>query len=144
MKTPEQLKAAHAVYNKRWRDKHPDVVKARNKKLNADRSPEKHRANQRAYRARNPRLMKSIDLKKKYGITLDEYEGRLAAQQGCCAVCKSPPGKKALAVDHCHDTGIIRGILCHGCNTALGLLREDEKIVAALGRYLQQFNWLKA
>lgn len=59
-------------------------------------------------------------LKIQYGITLEEYEAMLTAQQGVCALCGAPPpDDRGLAVDHCHDTKRIRGLLCGPCNTAL-------------------------
>src|SRR5216683_6936514 len=49
---------------------------------------------------------------KKYGLTLAEYDTLFAAQEGLCAICRRPPGKKSLAVDHEHGTGRVRGLLC--------------------------------
>jgi hypothetical protein len=84
-------------------------------------------------RKRNPDKYKDKDLKKKYGIGLKEYKGMLFKQDGVCCICKlkesalNPRTKKArdLAVDHCHDTGKVRGLLCAQCNTGLGLLKDD-------------------
>lgn len=60
----------------------------------------------------------------RWGVT--DYEERLAAQGGVCAICKGESGaKRNLAVDHDHDTGLVRGLLCGKCNTALGQLDED-------------------
>jgi len=72
-----------------------------------------------------------------YGITLDEYEERLAAQGGVCARCGQEPGQLRLAVDHCHVTGAVRGLLCGSCNTYLGRLEANvDRLVDDL-RYLQ-------
>lgn len=54
-----------------------------------------------------------------YGITLDEYERLFIEQNGLCAICKAEPIKYKLAVDHDHDTGAVRGLLCPPCNRAL-------------------------
>lgn len=65
------------------------------------------------------------------------------AQGGVCAICHKPEtatrrGKlKALAVDHCHDTGLVRGLLCVECNTGIGKLREDTAILRSAIRYLE-------
>lgn len=64
-------------------------------------------------------------LKRQYGLTIEEYEQMLERQDGLCAICKNPPGVKGLFVDHDHDTGEIRELLCQHCNFALGLLDED-------------------
>lgn len=83
---------------------------------------------------------------KKFGLSPEGYLAMLEKQQGLCAVCGKPEtaksrsagrATKALAVDHDHETGKIRGLLCQRCNTALGLLREDEGIVQSLLAYLR-------
>lgn len=53
------------------------------------------------------------------GITIDEYDARLAKQGGGCAVCGRPPKTRRLHVDHDHATGAIRGLLCYRCNRAI-------------------------
>jgi hypothetical protein len=71
-----------------------------------------------------------------YRLTEDEYAIILAHQRGACAGCGRPPGPIRLAVDHCHKTGRIRGLLCWLCNRALGILRDNAKAAANLGEYL--------
>lgn len=75
-----------------------------------------------------------------YGISQEQFEARLIAQDGKCAVCMIPldGSRKTLvgSVDHNHKTGQIRGILCSQCNTALGLLKEDLKIFQRAISYL--------
>jgi hypothetical protein len=74
------------------------------------------------------------DLLRLYGPAAD-YEKMLAAQRGVCGLCGKPPkNERRLAVDHCHRTGQIRGLLCAPCNRALGQLGDD---VAGLGRALR-------
>ena len=71
--------------------------------------------------------------KRKYGITVDEYEALLEAQGGKCKICGREPTKKRLHLDHCHKTGTIRGLLCSKCNAGLGLLGEDvERFLLAI------------
>lgn len=55
-----------------------------------------------------------------YRITREVYEQMLTDQGGVCKICKRPPLNRQLAVDHDHDTGAVRGLLCTRCNTALG------------------------
>lgn len=78
------------------------------------------------------------ELREKYGITLAAYEAMLAEQGGGCAICgrTSSPKVTSLAVDHDHDTGKIRGVLCRPCNSALGMLGDDPAIVARALAYL--------
>jgi len=62
-------------------------------------------------------------LENKYGITIKEYNTLLDAQDGVCAICSAADNKK-LSVDHDHDTGEVRGLLCHKCNSGIGLLGD--------------------
>ena len=65
---------------------------------------------------------------RKLGMTEKAYQDMLAAQNGLCAICKGPPDTrwKKLAVDHCHDSGKIRGLLCMVCNTMLGRFEKNK------------------
>jgi len=75
-------------------------------------------------------------LRNKFGLTLEDYDRMLADQDGGCAVCGDPPGTSALHVDHCHESGRVRGLLCFRCNSAIGNLRDDPDIVASALAYL--------
>ena len=71
-----------------------------------------------------------------YGITVEQYKDMLEEQSGVCAVCSNTcSSKKSLAVDHNHETGRVRGLLCLRCNTALGLLKDDPATIENLLRY---------
>jgi hypothetical protein len=68
-------------------------------------------------------------LVERYGIGDEEYYSLLEKQSGVCALCSAdtPGGRwKKFNVDHCHDTGRVRGLLCYRCNTALGQLGDNE------------------
>lgn len=69
-----------------------------------------------------------VAFKHRYGITIEQYDAMLAAQNGVCAICLNPPrGKmKRLSVDHCHATGRVRGLLCITCNRAIGYFDNPE------------------
>jgi hypothetical protein len=72
------------------------------------------------------RSLRKTHLKKKYGMTLEDYERMLEAQGGGCAICGRPPREDiSLHVDHDHETGLIRGLLCFPCNNAIGLMKDD-------------------
>lgn len=85
----------------------------------------------------NPDLQRAFDLRRRFGITLQEYDAMLAAQGGVCAVCGEPPSAKRLAVDHNHTTGKVRALLCYSCNSALGLLNEDRARIQRLDAFLE-------
>lgn len=99
----------------------------------------------REYRKRKPHIIKSIELKKRFGIGLEEYQILSETQQNVCAICKQPEKSvdhrtkkvRYLAVDHCHTTGKIRGLLCSDCNTALGLLKDSVGNLQSAIEYLK-------
>lgn len=78
------------------------------------------------------------NLKYIHGITLEDYDMMLLTQNMRCAICgtDTPKGRGRFHVDHNHDTGTIRGLLCHECNTALGLLKDSPATLARAIEYL--------
>jgi len=98
----------------------------------------------KAYREAHPRLGQREDnLKYAFGLTLGQYNEMLKEQGGSCAVCEQKPTTIRLAVDHDHVTGTIRGLLCIGCNTTVGKLRDSPELVEKLRRYLYKHSQLK-
>jgi len=99
-------------------------------------------AYQKSYRKLNPYLEKNRALRDSFGLSLDDYNRMLEAQGGVCAICKQAEthmrnGRlKALAVDHSHKTGAIRGLLCSDCNTGIGKLKDDPEVLRSAIRYL--------
>lgn len=89
-------------------------------------------------------LTRRHSLKKTYGITTERYAEMLAEQQGLCAICRRPESAKRrgrvkpLAVDHCHDSSHVRGLLCGRCNAAIGLLQDDVKVLQQAIEYLTE------
>lgn len=85
------------------------------------------------------RRHKSNVMFKKYGITLEEYESMWIGQGSCCKICKTTQNSKgkSFAVDHCHKTGAVRGILCDNCNHILGKAKDDYTILDAASDYLK-------
>ena len=84
-------------------------------------------------------------LKRKYGISLDDYDMMLKKQNGGCAICgtKKPAGKSGqfgpvFHVDHCHKSGLVRGLLCHHCNVALGAFKESSELLIKAAEYIER------
>lgn len=91
------------------------------------------------------RKQRAYRLKADYGLTVEDYGLMKEAQGGVCAICnkgetsKSKVGKvKNLAVDHCHSSGKIRGLLCENCNKALGLFKDDTSVMKEAIIYLEK------
>lgn len=93
----------------------------------------------RARRANPDYLLRERDrtLARRFGLRIGEYDERLEAQGGVCAICKDGPrDKRRLHVDHCHSTGAVRGLLCNTCNAGLGSFRDDPALMRAAIAYL--------
>jgi len=69
----------------------------------------------------------------KYGLTFEQYQEMLDKQKGLCAICRTA---SACAIDHCHQTDVVRGLLCTSCNSMLGHAKDDIKRLRAAIRYL--------
>jgi Recombination endonuclease VII len=99
-----------------------------------------------AYTAANkPRLAylhKMKNIEKKYTITREDYAMRLLTQEHCCAICRSPfegnTGSRSPSVDHNHTTGLVREIICNGCNAAIGMMDERPTRLRAAAAYLEK------
>lgn len=114
--------------SRRWALRNPEKQKTASTRWVAD-NPEKRRQTSRNY-----------FLKRDYGITQADYDRMLEEQDGKCAGCgtDTPTGKwKVFAVDHCHHTGKVRGLLCNECNRGMGLLKDSAEIMQSLINYLQ-------
>tara|TARA_R110000744_G_scaffold32808_1_gene76632 strand:- start:267 stop:686 length:420 start_codon:yes stop_codon:yes gene_type:complete len=82
-------------------------------------------------------------LQKTYGLSLEGYAKMLEEQGGRCAICAmeekhAPHG--VLSVDHCHESGVVRALLCNPCNTGIGQFKENQDFLANAIDYLKRFN----
>lgn len=98
------------------------------------------------HREAHPLAWKESHLRQSFGISLNDYHNMVAAQGNKCAMCGEAETEmrggevKALAVDHNHSTGKVRGLLCSACNKAIGLLKEDRELFFAGVRYLDKHS----
>ena len=101
-------------------------------------SPEEKKlrvAKQKAeWRERNREKSKDKHRQTRYGLKPGEYALRVKQQNELCAICSR---KRRLAVDHCHITGRVRGLLCYPCNVALGNFNDDANMVKKAAKYLE-------
>ena len=115
--------------------------------INSTDAREKAAAYGRVWRKKNPELAKNTDLKKRFGIDLNEYSRKLSEQGNVCGICGNPETTvdkrtnvlRMLAVDHNHATGQIRGLLCMACNQGLGNFQEDLQRLKKAVSYLESF-----
>lgn len=158
---PEEKKQKALEATRRWRAANPDraneLARASQKKWRAA-NPEKHRAwakewkrknysryiaNHTAWRKSNRdhvnAYRRAQHYKQTYGMTIEERDKMLAAQGGVCAAsgCNNPGNKAGWVIDHCHDTGRIRGILCQPCNLSIGFAQESAEKLRRLAMYIE-------
>lgn len=148
-------KEIQKAYRARKVEDNPNYYRDRsraNRKKKLAQDPEYHKKRHRvkkqvraeAYQRRKARAKTDLifaleqrdkNLRKKYGITVEDYEQMWYAQDGKCAICgRSPEGGK-LYIDHCHKTNVVRGLLCISCNVRLSIVDDHlSSVVAYLKR----------
>lgn len=163
MMSPEERKRRQREASERWTKAHPEEALARfrryeaaHKEARAARRKARRAANLGAVRVKEQawrdahrelrrewsRQAQRRSTVKRFGI---DYERVAAAQGGGCAVCSSKPHpRKRLAIDHDHATGAFRGLLCDGCNRALGFVRDDISRLERLIVYLAESRYPRA
>ena len=125
-------------YARKWALEHPEQSKESKRKWkskNPDHDKERYRKNPEGFREKS--------FIRTYNITIKDYNLLLQQQNMVCAICKKPEirkhknGKKYnMAIDHDHNTGKIRGLLCNKCNTSLGLLDENIQNMKNMIKYI--------
>lgn len=127
------------LFSKTREGKYGPVFRANCKECQAARALEWFRDN----RERSIATARRTHLRKAYGITVEEYDAMLEEQGHRCGICGEPEsamlaGKvKSLAVDHCHNSDRVRGLLCNNCNRAIGLLKDDVDVLRKAIVYLE-------
>jgi hypothetical protein len=117
-------------YQAAWRAKNADHVKAYNVQYMTDYYNREDAA--------KSRWLRNL---KNYNLTAEDFNAMWCEQDGKCAICRhemKPRGrtKDAVAVDHNHDTGEVRGLLCRGCNHGIGNLKDDPEVLIRAAEYL--------
>ena len=95
----------------------------------------------RNYRKKNPQKFKEYELKRRLGLPFEDYELMVNNQNNLCAICKQPEKfNGSLAVDHCHESGDVRGLLCTNCNRGLGHFKDSVEVLNNAIKYLEGTN----
>ncbi len=137
-----ECKMCHLAARKAKYDEDPQPAKDRTTRWRNE-NRERHRQYLRDRRAQPGAKLKerNAHLLRKFGITVDQYDEMLVAQGGGCAICgRAPRPDISLHVDHEHDTGKVRGLLCFPCNQSLGLLADDPERCRVAAAYLDSFD----
>ncbi len=147
------------VKSKKWRDEHKDIVRERKKEY-IKTHPEivlaakkrfkkstrgiigmKKYAKSAKGRAAVKRSKDKHRLKWAYGLSNEDKAAMYIAQHNKCAICQKELLINKLGIDHCHHSGIVRGLLCSNCNRGIGLFQENEEIIIAALKYVQEGNF---
>lgn len=142
----EEIRAQQAAYAEATRQRINARMRAR---YHADpaKAAERHRAYALANKGkiaarRKARAAETREYQRGryYGMKPGEFAAMLAAQGGVCAICRRPPAdfRVSFAVDHCHETGAVRGILCFPCNSGMGALGDDPDRLEVAAAYLRR------
>jgi hypothetical protein len=137
----EEVKTKKREDIKEWRKKNPEK-RAEQKK----RSYEKHKEHQRQkskdwYHTNKDRYRDGAMLRK-YGITLEQFNSLREGQNYCCAICGAHESENAqgLVIDHCHEAGNVRKLLCTPCNVGLGMFKDNPELLIKAADYLKEYN----
>lgn len=156
-RTPEQI-AAKRAYNRSYHVAHQAAAAAKAKErragmTDAERSERRQKRRDyyegkraeiiekvRIWNEQNPEKKRGSRILRAYGIDLAEYEARFASQEGRCLICSvaSTETPKGLFVDHDHNTGRVRGLLCQACNMGIGQLGDSPSRLRAAADYLER------
>lgn len=124
------------AYMKKYYQKNKECYKERAKRWQKD-NPEKKKEIGKRYYKNHQENFKRYDIKRRYGLSHEDWLKIWETQDGKCAICeKKFANPSKTFVDHNHETGKIRGLLCPKCNLAIGLLNDDPKLMAKVIEYL--------
>jgi hypothetical protein len=124
------------AYAVAWHEEHPGKRNEYSKK-SYDRDPVSESERKKKYRRENPKHLRALSIKRRYGITIDDYDRMVEKQSGKCAICGKEDSK--LHIDHDHQTNRVRGLLCGPCNRKLHSVETESFLSRALA-YLRQVD----
>ena len=151
MKLVKTIDEKKREYNKVYYEKHREQIKKQyddNAEQEREKSLKYHREHREACLERMSKYgMQNRDklaakqwvraIKRNYGLTPEDWENMLSEQGGVCAICGEVQENRSLYVDHDHETGKVRGLLCRKCNLFLGLAQDDPNILRSAANYLE-------
>lgn len=140
-------------YHKAYREKHKEKAKAYQKIYRAENVEKLKENRKRYYLNHADRILQNRKASydrtaiaiaaRKYGITVSDYHDMAAEQKGLCKLCGSPPCGRRLYIDHDHELGFVRGLLCRKCNAGLGFFNDSVQRLIAAVKYLTHNKRIK-
>lgn len=139
----EERRIASRERAKKWGADHPERRREIMRKYR-ENNKDKVREVKRAWRKANPEKHNAANARWKMNriMKICDFDAMLTKQEGLCAICRLPDpgrvGSERLTIDHDHVTGLVRGLLCHRCNTMLGMAKDDPATLEAAIAYLRK------
>jgi nitrate reductase cytochrome c-type subunit len=127
-KAEEQRKRRASEKGKAWTKEYYQRPEVKEKKRKASKLQ------------KNVEMRRNWGYKKDFGISIEEYEVMYIKQNGLCLICKQEETNRRLSVDHCHETGVVRGLLCGNCNRGLGLFKDNENSLFRALDYIKSYK----
>lgn len=144
-----ECKKCQAIYTRKYRKKNKSKAKqwafnrVERSKIYRAENKERRYTYQKEWVKKNPEKIRGQKYRHNYGIDIEDYNTILKKQKYRCAICGTKKlnrkNAKFFAVDHCHETGIVRGLLCYSCNTLMGKAKDNIDIFLAAIKYLYRF-----
>ena len=128
-----------ASYNLEWKEGNREKLRTKSKNYyesNRGTVAEKNKI----YREENKEKIRGQKLSYKYGVSLATYNYMYEKQNGLCYICGKEQTRRPLCVDHCHETGVVRHLLCDRCNLVLGSVKDDSTLLIDMASYLKEFK----
>lgn len=133
-RNPEKIKE---VNRSQYLNKREERIKAANDWKN--KNPIKAKEIKTEFKKRNPEYSRFLTIKK-YGLSFEEFESMLSKYDNSCWICKKEfESRQDAKIDHCHSRNVVRGVLCNDCNIALGLVKDNIKILSEMITYLKKY-----
>lgn len=145
----EYMREYYKKNRQNWSKRDPEKQQAYNASRRARYAQDEQlrdevRAKVKEWQTNNPDKRKAQRIKK-FGLTLEEFSRMLESQSGQCAICgysdMSDPNFFPL-VDHCHETGYVRQLLCMNCNQAIGKFKDNPELLRAAADYVEWWSWI--
>ena len=133
-------------YTAEWKKKNKEKIKEQDRlrhKLNYEKNKAILRQKNREWYYSNKDIIRDIECRRKYGVGLAEKDRMYKEQDGKCAICRELHplrGERGIQIDHCHKTGVVRGLLCSKCNRMLSNARDDVNIFISAIKYLGRYG----
>ena len=132
-----------AEYHKQYRLENKEKIAKRQRRYqlkNKERMSEHDKRWRAKHKVKRAADSRARNLLRNFSMTVEDYDRMLVKQRGCCKICGRMPKKARLAVDHDHESGKVRGLLCSNCNLILGNAKDCPTVLRLAALYVEEHN----